>query len=143
MSSVQKDFYSILGVQDTAESVVIRAAYKALMMIYHPDKYPGDKQKAIKMSKDINEAYAVLIDPQKRKKHDAQRLSQSGRLKFRAETQTPKAVNELKKTLKESEMILDLLKVPTNLQSRFSDLHEFKSVVKEAEAILKLLNDPD
>jgi len=46
MSSTEIDFYRILGVIDTAELVVIKAAYKALMMIYHPDKFEGDKDEA-------------------------------------------------------------------------------------------------
>ena len=69
MSATQKDFYRILGVIDSAEMVVIKAAYKALMMIYHPDRYEGDKEEAIKKTKEINEAYAVLIDPEKRKQY--------------------------------------------------------------------------
>jgi curved DNA-binding protein CbpA len=73
MNVTQKDFYKILGVIDSAELAVIKAAYKALMMIYHPDRYSGNKEDAIKKSKEINEAYAVLIDPTKRKKYDAER----------------------------------------------------------------------
>lgn len=69
MSATQKDFYRILGVIDSAEMVVIKAAYKALMMIYHPDRFEGDKEEAIRKTKEINEAYAVLIDPEKRKKY--------------------------------------------------------------------------
>jgi curved DNA-binding protein CbpA len=69
MSATQKDYYSILGVIDSAEMVVIKAAYKALMMVYHPDRYEGDTDEAIRKTKEINEAYAVLIDPEKRKQY--------------------------------------------------------------------------
>ncbi|MFI3179397.1 MAG: DnaJ domain-containing protein [Methylococcaceae bacterium] len=69
MSSTEKDFYRVLGVIDSAEMVVIRAAYKALMMVYHPDRYEGDKEEAIRKTKEINEAYAVLIDPKRREKY--------------------------------------------------------------------------
>ena len=48
MSTSQKDFYRILGVTDNAEMAVVKAAYKALMMIYHPDRYDGDREEAIK-----------------------------------------------------------------------------------------------
>ena len=58
MSSTEKDFYRVLGVIDSAEMVVIRAAYKALMMVYHPDRFEGDKEEAIRKTKEINEAYA-------------------------------------------------------------------------------------
>ncbi len=73
MNSAKQDFYKTLGVIDSAELAVIKAAYKALMQIYHPDKYIGDKVKAVRMSKEINEAYAILIDPVKRKKYDDER----------------------------------------------------------------------
>ncbi|MGZ8946365.1 MAG: DnaJ domain-containing protein [Methylococcaceae bacterium] len=53
MNATQKDFYRILGVIDSAELAVIKAAYKALMMIYHPDRYSGNKEEAIKKSKEI------------------------------------------------------------------------------------------
>ena len=69
MSAIQKDYYSVLGVIDSAEMVVIKAAYKALMMVYHPDRYEGDTDEAIRKTKEINEAYAVLIDPEKRKQY--------------------------------------------------------------------------
>ena len=69
MSVTQKDFYRTLGVIDSAEMVVIKAAYKALMMIYHPDRFEGDKEEAIRKTKEINEAYSVLIDPEKRRKY--------------------------------------------------------------------------
>ena len=64
MSAIQKDFYRILGVIDSTELAVIKAAYKALMMIYHPDKQNGDNKESIRKSKEINEAYAVLSDQQ-------------------------------------------------------------------------------
>ena len=69
MNSTQKDFYRVLGVTHNAEMVVIKAAYKALMMVYHPDRYEGDTEEAIKKTKEINEAYSVLIDPDKRKSY--------------------------------------------------------------------------
>ena len=67
MSTSQKDFYRILGVTENAEMAVIKAAYKALMMIYHPDRYDGNREEAIRKTKEINEAYSILIDPDKRK----------------------------------------------------------------------------
>lgn len=115
MSSVQKDFYKVLGLHDSAEFAVIKAAYKALIMLYHPDRYMGDKDKAVKKSKDINEAYAVLIDPDKRKKYDAERLGRPERTSDKTEELTDKSENtlkvldELRRTLQESEAILNIL----------------------------------
>ena len=70
-----KDFYRILGVLDDAEDVVIRAAYKALAQRYHPDKWTGNKDDANRRMQEINEAYAVLSDSEKRKQYDSTRES--------------------------------------------------------------------
>ena len=67
MSTTPKDFYQVLGVTEYAEMAVIKAAYKALMLIYHPDRFDGDREEAIRKTKEINEAYSTLIDPEKRK----------------------------------------------------------------------------
>jgi curved DNA-binding protein CbpA len=61
-----KDYYKILGVSENATQDEIKQAYKKLAMKYHPDRNPGDKQAEEKF-KEINEAYSVLSDPEKRK----------------------------------------------------------------------------
>jgi DnaJ-class molecular chaperone len=68
-----KDYYRILGVLDDAEDIVIRAAYKVLAQKYHPDKWKGDKAEATLRMSEINEAYGVLSDVEKRKQYDATR----------------------------------------------------------------------
>jgi DnaJ-domain-containing protein 1 len=65
------DYYAILGVLPSAEDVVIKAAYKALAQRYHPDKYAGSPEEATRRMAEINEAYAVLSDPQRRNEYDA------------------------------------------------------------------------
>ena len=111
MSATQKDFYRILGVIDSTELAVIRAAYKALMMLYHPDKHNGDNKVAIRKTKEINEAYAVLSDPDKRKKYDAERQGKSTKIFDKPENELNElnAWDEIKKILKESEEILKIL----------------------------------
>ena len=64
-----KDYYKILGVERKASADEIRTAYRKLAMKYHPDKNPGDK-KAEDKFKEINEAYQVLSDDQKRAHYD-------------------------------------------------------------------------
>jgi len=64
-----KDYYSILGVDKNASQEDIKKAYRKLAKKYHPDTNPGNKQAEEKF-KDINEAYGILSDPEKRKKYD-------------------------------------------------------------------------
>jgi curved DNA-binding protein len=64
-----KDYYQTLGVSRNANADEIRKAYRKLAMKYHPDRNPDDKQ-AEERFKEINEAYQVLNDPQKRAHYD-------------------------------------------------------------------------
>ena len=64
-----KDYYKVLGVERKASTDDIRKAYRKLAMQYHPDKNPGDKKSEEKF-KEINEAYQVLSDDQKRARYD-------------------------------------------------------------------------
>lgn len=64
-----KDYYQILGVSKNADEAEIKKIYRKLARQYHPDVNPGDKA-AEQRFKEISEAYAVLSDPEKRKKYD-------------------------------------------------------------------------
>jgi len=64
-----KDYYSILGVPKNATQDDIKKAYRKLAVKYHPDKNPDDK-KAEETFKQINEAYEVLSDEEKKKNYD-------------------------------------------------------------------------
>lgn len=64
-----KDYYQVLGVKKGATAEEIKKAYRKLAVKYHPDKNPGDKG-AEERFKEINEAYAVLSDPQKKTQYD-------------------------------------------------------------------------
>src|SRR2546428_8313961 len=64
-----KDYYSTLGVAKAANAKEIKQAYRKLARKHHPDVNPGDKAAESKF-KEINEAYEVLGDPDKRKKYD-------------------------------------------------------------------------
>ena len=65
----KRDYYEVLGLQKGASDEQIKKAFRKLAMKYHPDKNPGDKEAEEKF-KEINEAYAVLSDPEQKSKYD-------------------------------------------------------------------------
>jgi len=65
----KKDYYEVLEVGRGASDAEIKKAYRKLAKQYHPDVNPGDKAAEAKF-KEINEAYEVLSDPQKRSRYD-------------------------------------------------------------------------
>lgn len=65
----KRDYYEVLGIQKGADEKEIKRAYKRLAMKYHPDRTKGDKESEEKF-KEINEAYEVLADKEKRATYD-------------------------------------------------------------------------
>ena len=64
-----RDYYKILGTERNASPEEIKKAYRKLALQYHPDRNPGD-QKAEEKFKELNEAYQVLSDQEKRARYD-------------------------------------------------------------------------
>ena len=69
MAEQKRDYYEVLGVDKNADEAAIKKAYRVLAKKYHPDMNPGDKTAEVKF-KEVNEAYAVLSDSDKRAKYD-------------------------------------------------------------------------
>ena len=65
----KRDYYEVLGLQKGASDDEIKKAFRKMAMKYHPDKNPGDKEAEEKF-KEVNEAYSVLSDPDKKSKYD-------------------------------------------------------------------------
>lgn len=65
----KQDYYETLGIERNADDAEIKRAYRSLAKKYHPDLNPGDKAAEEKL-KEINEAFEVLSDPDKRAKYD-------------------------------------------------------------------------
>jgi DnaJ-class molecular chaperone len=63
------DYYGLLGIERDADDKAIKSAYRKLALRYHPDRNPGDDA-AVERFKEINEAYAVLSDGEKRARYD-------------------------------------------------------------------------
>lgn len=76
---MNKDYYSILGVEKSASAEEIKKAYRKAAFKYHPDKAPDDKKDEYEGKfKELAEAYSVLHDPEKRKKYDNPNVGFSG-----------------------------------------------------------------
>jgi molecular chaperone DnaJ len=65
----KRDYYEVLGVPKNADDGQLKSAFRKLAMVHHPDKNPGDAE-AERKFKELNEAYQVLSDPQKRGAYD-------------------------------------------------------------------------
>ena len=69
MADNKRDYYEVLGLDRSATDDQIKKAYRQLAKKYHPDLNPGDQQ-AEENFKEVNEAYAVLSDADKKSKYD-------------------------------------------------------------------------
>ncbi len=65
----KRDYYEVLGLQKGASEAEIKKAFRKMAMKYHPDKNPGDKEAEEKF-KQVNEAYSILSDPDKKNRYD-------------------------------------------------------------------------
>ena len=65
----KRDYYEVLGLEKGASEQEIKRAFRKMAMKYHPDRNPGDKE-AEEHFKEVNEAYSVLSDPEKKANYD-------------------------------------------------------------------------
>ena len=69
MAMVKRDFYEVLGVSRTCSDAEMKSAFRKAAMAYHPDRNPDDAEAEHKF-KEVNEAYQILSDTQKRAAYD-------------------------------------------------------------------------
>jgi molecular chaperone DnaJ len=65
----KRDYYEVLGIDKSADEDTIKKAFRTMAKKYHPDLHPGDKEAEVRF-KEVNEAYSVLSDPQKKAAYD-------------------------------------------------------------------------
>ena len=127
-----KDYYKILEVDSNATAEQIKKSYRRLAMTYHPDRNPGNKS-AEDMFKDINEAYDVLSNPEKRKKFDIMRDGKNNTTDFYTKnsssyynkyssgstSSSSKSANKAKKDADDFDLDLEYFKKKTSEYSDF------------------------
>ena len=69
MAEQKRDYYEVLGLNKGASEEEIKKAFRSLAKKYHPDMNPGDATAEAKF-KEVNEAYEVLSDPEKKSRYD-------------------------------------------------------------------------
>jgi curved DNA-binding protein CbpA len=86
----EADFYKILNVSPSASAEKIRSAHRRLVKRYHPDLYStdGDKARANEQLRQINEAYRVLSNPERRREYDKRHFQQTTAAHTAAGTKT-------------------------------------------------------
>jgi curved DNA-binding protein CbpA len=128
-----RDYYLILGIIKTAEDIVVKAAYRALAQKYHPDKFSGDPAVAQQRMQEINEAYSVLSDAEKRRGYDKTYDFQSSGTD--AETDTEYFDSELDQVWREvTEYYPDLTDIEKSLSKISKQLvHTFKYSLIESK----------
>ena len=67
---MSKDYYKILGIQKSASPDEIKKAYRKLALKWHPDKNPDNQEEAQSKFQEINAAFEILSDPEKKKMYD-------------------------------------------------------------------------
>src|SRR5690606_620268 len=69
VSSAPRDYYTVLGVARDVDAAGLKAAYRKLVIQYHPDRNPGDTEAEARF-REATEAYTVLSDEERRKRYD-------------------------------------------------------------------------
>lgn len=140
-----KDYYKTLKIDPTAPQEIITKIYQELAQLYHPDTNPPEKKEwAEKNMKDLNEAYEILNNPEKRKAYDLDYNTYSGTTNQTDETERNNNSNERDKLLTEEEKnssVEKVFSIRVIYAIRGNKVFEDKKVYKNIEERDELLRN--
>jgi len=129
-----KDLYSILGVEKDATEAQIKKAYRKLAMDKHPDKNP-DSPRATFEFQELNEAYEVLIDPERRRKYEETGSTDNKAFDFLFNQFVSQHVNEMmsrdESLLESTDMMKEIIRDTNN---KIDAMKQFIADVKKDRA---------
>ena len=109
-----KDYYKILQISPDAAPEVIQMAYKALAKKYHPDLNPDNAEQAQEQMKELNAAFEVLSNPEKRARYDAEQkgIKENTRLMVKKLYEINMSVEQIAKIVElDVSEVRDILKI--------------------------------
>jgi len=138
---VSKDYYNVLSTSPKAPTKVIKATHKALLTIFHPDKFPGCAKYAHTMTIAIQEAYQVLSNERSRADYDKKLLQQSNKRQAaelfskRQEEQKYKEMQKEYKKIQEEKLKAIARAKKAELEKRDAEMRVNRKVEQKLKAI--------
>lgn len=133
------NYYEILGVSTTTTLDEIKVAYRNLIKAFHPDYYKGNKEFAQQKTVEVNRAYEVLKDNEKRLEYD----SRNNFWKGRQEYDYSEELNEAKRRAEESEKARKAAEAKVDEEKKKREEMEFTSKKQQEQMQSKLKEQTD
>ena len=138
-----KDLYEILEVSPKASGEVIEKAYKVLAKKYHPDLQTNSQQKVVceQKMKQLNEAYEILGDEEKRKQYDEKRRIEEEKRKTQQKQETSRQEQKSQPTQENTYAQKEQPQSPESIYDVYGQAKYYKEKLKQEAKRQKQMND--